>query len=131
MERSDGKRVRSRSPPYSEKRSRVSPRPPTHPREFRPSEGTRQNGVNPPDDRTARLAAMSSNANTLTTERQERLKIMLEKEKAELEAEDRARARSKGFGSFIGAEQKKVFGGIGGLEERIRGGKAGLVRNID
>ena len=39
---------------------------------------------------------------------------------AELEAEERERAKSKGMGGFLSHEQKKVFGGSGGLEERIR-----------
>ena len=77
--------------------------------------------------RAARLAAMSSNATSMTAERQERLAALLEKEKAELEADERARAKSKGMGSFLNQEQKKAFGGTGGLEDRIRRGRGGLV----
>ena len=52
-------------------------------------------------------------------------------EKAELEAEERRRAKSKGIGSFLSAEQKKVFGGEGGLEDLIRRGRGGLVAEAD
>lgn len=78
------------------------------------------------DDRAARVAAMSANASSHTVERRERLTQLLEKEKAEAEAEERARAKSKGMGDFLGQEQKKVFGGVGGLEERIRRGRGQL-----
>ena len=43
---------------------------------------------------------------------------MAVEEKADLEADERARAKSKGMGGFLSQEQKKVFGGGGGLEER-------------
>ena len=66
---------------------------------------------------------MSANASNLVEERRERLTSLLEQEKAELEEEDRARAKSKGMGGFLSLEQKKVFGGAGGLEERIRRGR--------
>jgi hypothetical protein len=56
---------------------------------------------------------------------------MLEQEKANLEAEEQARAKSKGMGGFLSQESKKVFGGTGGLEERIRRGKNGLIRDTD
>lgn len=75
---------------------------------------------------------MTSSASTLSVERQQRLTAMLAKEKAELEAEEKARAKSKGMGGFLSHEQKKVFGGgEGGLEDRIRRGRGGLVANID
>lgn len=83
------------------------------------------------DDRAARLAAMTTNASAMSTERQERLSAMLEKEKAELAAEQQARAKSKGMGEFLSYEQKKVFGGSGGLEERIRRGRGGMVVDND
>ena len=70
---------------------------------------------------------MSSNATSLTSERKERLTELLAAEKAEAEEEEKARARSGGMGSFLSAEQKKVFTGAGGIEERIRRGRAGLV----
>ena len=79
------------------------------------------------EDRAALLAAMTSNSTSMTAERQERLAALLEKEKAELEAEERARAKSKGMGNFLSHEQKKAFGGTGGLEDRIRRGRGGLV----
>ncbi|KAF8640622.1 hypothetical protein AX17_000283 [Amanita inopinata Kibby_2008] len=84
-----------------------------------------------PEGRAARLAAMTSNATTMTVERQERLTTLLAKEKAELEAEERVRSRSKGMSSFLSQEQKKVFGGMGGLEDRIKRGRAGLVVDAD
>ncbi|KAI0003643.1 Pre-mRNA splicing factor-domain-containing protein [Russula compacta] len=83
------------------------------------------------DDRAARLAAMTANAAEMSTERKDRLSALLEKEKAELEAEERARTKSKGMGGFLSNEQKKVFGGHGGLEERLRRGRAGLVAQVD
>jgi len=63
----------------------------------------------------------------MNVERQQRLNALLEKEKADLEAEERARAKSKGMGGFLSQEQKKVFGGSGGLEERIRRGRGGML----
>lgn len=70
---------------------------------------------------------MTSNASGMSSERKERLSELLEKEKEELEKEERMRAKSKGMGGFLSHEQKKVFGGQGGLEERLRRGRAGLV----
>ncbi|KAH9898240.1 Pre-mRNA splicing factor-domain-containing protein [Cubamyces lactineus] len=103
-----------RSDPAPPKRSRMSP-PARAASSSKPSESA--------EDRAARLAAMSSNASTLTVERREHLSQLLEREKAELEAEERARAKSKGMGDFLSYEQKKVFGGSGGLEDRIRRGR--------
>lgn len=117
----DRKRQRSRSPPSRApppKRSRVSP-PPT------------ATQTRPTEDRAARLAAMSSNATQMSSERQEHLKRLLEQEKRELELEQELRAKSKGMGGFLSQEQKKVFGGSGDLEERLRRGRAGLVSRID
>ena len=113
------KRYRSRSPVHDHKRARPSPPP-------KPS--TAASGS---EDRAARLAAMTNNAAEMSTERKDRLNALLEKEKAELEAEERARAKSKGMGGFLSGEQKKVFGGHGGLEERLRRGRAGLVAQVD
>lgn len=79
--------------------------------------------VDPAAERAARLAAMSSNATSMTSERRERLTKLLEQEKAEAEAEERARAKSKGMGDFLSTESKKVFSGAGGIEERIRRGR--------
>lgn len=82
-------------------------------------------------ERAARLAAMTSNAVSMSHERKERLTNLLAEEKAELEAEEQRRAKSKGMGSFLNTEQKKVFGGTGGLEDRIRRGRGGLVAEAD
>lgn len=138
----DGKRQRSRSPYYNtsprSKRLRVSrsPPPPPRPAFFAGSEPSKRAAPEPPrhantsnSDREARLAAMSSNASSMSTERQERLAAMLEKEKAELAADEEARAKSKGMGGFLSHEQKKVF--AGGLEERIRRGRGGMVVDND
>lgn len=117
----DRKRQRSPSPPRRApppKRSRVSP-PPTITQ------------AQPAEDRAARLAAMSSNATEMSTERQDHLKKLLEQEKREMELEQQLRAKSKGMGGFLNQEQKKVFGGSGDLEERLRRGRAGLVSRID
>ncbi|TFY79554.1 hypothetical protein EWM64_g4454 [Hericium alpestre] len=131
------KRPRSRSPvdrePSYSKRARMSPPPPRH-SSSRPPHGSYEPSSRPSHgsgDRAARLAAMTSNASSLDNERKERLTALLEKEKAELEAEERRRAKSKGMGSFLSHEQKKVFGGSGGLEERLRRGRAGLVAEGD
>jgi len=116
----DRKRQRSQSPPRRApppKRSRVSP-PPTA-------------QTQPAEDRAARLAAMSSNATEMSSERQEHLKKLLEQEKREMELDQELRAKSKGMGCFLNQEQKKVFGGSGDLEERLRRGRAGLVSRID
>ncbi|KAI0931695.1 hypothetical protein AcW2_000533 [Taiwanofungus camphoratus] len=116
------RRSRSRSPGrYDDlppKRSRMSPPPLS-----RPPPSSSRPPVNSAEDRAARLAAMSSDASSLTVERRERLTVLLAQEKAELEAEERARAKSKGMGGFLNHEQKKVFGGEGGLEDRIRRGR--------
>ena len=74
---------------------------------------------------------MSANANAMSEERQKRLSKMLEREKAELEADERARAQSKGMSGFLSHEQKRVFGGSGGLEDRIRRGRGGMVLDAD
>ena len=132
-----GKRQRSRSPGIYDgntpsKRSRINPRPSPPSHSYRPSEPPNGSADKAADARAARLAAMSSNASSMTVERRERLALMLEKEKAELEAEERARAKSKGMGGFLSHEQKKVFGGgAGGLEERIRRGRGGMVVDAD
>jgi hypothetical protein len=117
----DRKRQRSQSPRRwapPPKRSRASPPPLT-------------TQTQPADDRAARLAAMSSNATEMSSERQEHLKKLLEQEKREMELEQVLRAKSKGMGGFLSQEQKKVFGGSGDLEERLRRGRAGLVSRID
>jgi len=70
---------------------------------------------------------MTSNAAQMSIERQQRLTALLEKEKAELAAEEEARKKSKGMGDFLSHESKKVYGGEGGLEDRIRRGRGGMV----
>lgn len=130
----NGKRSRSRSPPSSgersssPKRTRVHRSPAPPPRSSRPVERDSINGTH---DRAARLAAMTSNASSMVAERQERLKELLEREKAELEVDEEARAKSKGMSGFLSHEQKKVFGGVGGLEDRIRRGRGGMVVDTD
>lgn len=68
---------------------------------------------------------------TMTAERRERLAALLEKEKTELEREEQLRKQSGGLGSFISQEQKRVFGGQGGLEDRIRRSRGGMVIDAD
>ena len=134
-----GKRSRSpssrrRSPPPKRIRSERSPPPsrPYHAPPPRPhNDNSNNNRVNGEEDRAARLADMSSNANTMSEDRQKRLAALLEKEKAEMEADERARARSGGMSGFLSQEQKRVFGGMGGLEDRIKRGRGGLVVDAD
>jgi hypothetical protein len=120
---SSRKRYRSRSPAVetAPQHKRIRPSPSSNP----------SIAVNATEDRAARLAAMSNNAAEMSTERKDRLNALLAKEKAELEVEERVRAKSKGMGGFLSNEQKKVFGGHGGLEERLRRGRAGLVSQVD
>lgn len=129
----DGKRQRSRSPYYKSslryKRLRVSLSPPSVRPTYSAEPPRQANTTN--NDREARLAAMSSNASSMSAERQQRLAAMLEKEKAELATEEQSRAKSRGMGVFLSHEQKKVFGGSGGLEERIRRGRGGMVVDND
>lgn len=124
-----GKRSRSssprrRSPPP--KRSRYSPPHASHAQNGQTS-GNIQNGA----DRATRLAAMQVNANSTSEDRQKRLAALLEKEKADLAADERAREKSKGMSSFLSQEQKRVFGGTGGLEDRMRRGRVGMVVEAD
>jgi len=127
----DDFRKRRRSPSHGSegaKRSRISP-PPSNSRSH-PSGSTSKPPIGG-GDRAARLAAMQSNATSVETDRQKRLLELLAREKAELEAENEARSRSRGMGDFLSQEQKKVFGGEGGLEDRIRRGRGGLVVDAD
>ena len=120
---------RSRSP--SSRRQR-SPPPKRIRQDHSPPPRTYNNHINRAEqDRAARLAAMSSNANSMSEDRQKRLAALLEKEKAELEADERARAKSKGMSGFLSHEQKRVFGGVGDLEDRIKRGRGGLVVDAD
>lgn len=127
---SRSRKSRSRSP-YSDRSPRSKRfRPSTPPPPSR-STNPHHDTNNATSDRAARLAAMSSNAVSMSSERQERLAAMLEKEKMELVVEEQARAKSKGMGGFLSNEQKKVFGGSGGLEDRIRRGRGGMVVDND
>jgi len=129
--RPDDSRKRRRSPSPTRnavKRTRVTP-PPV---QYRPRQGDpTSKPLNNAGDRAARLAAMQSSASTVESDRQKRLLELLAKEKAELEAENEARLKSRGMGGFLSHEQKKVFGGDGGLEDRIRRGRGGLVIDAD
>jgi len=124
----NGKRSRSpsprrRSPPP--KRIRHSPPPPR-------AQNPPSNGASRAEaDRAARLAAMQVNAGSMSEERQHRLAALLEKEKAELAADELARQKSKGMSGFLSQESKKVFGGTGGLEDRIKRGRGGMVVDAD
>ena len=126
----DRKRRYSPSPRREEeyKRSRRSPPPPRRPYG---EDSRKPTATNAAEDRAARLAAMSTNASEMSVERREHLTKLLEKEKAELEVEEAARAKNKGMGSFLSQEQKKVFGGSGGLEERIRRGRGQMHVDAD
>ncbi|CAA7265945.1 unnamed protein product [Cyclocybe aegerita] len=138
-----GKRSRSpsprrRSPPPKRSRPEHSPLPPPRgppppaPRNYsNPNGSSARTREQMEADRAARLAAMSTNAGAMSEERQQRLAALLEKEKAELEADERARAKSKGMSGFLSQEQKRVFGGSGGLEDRIRRGRGGMVVDAD
>jgi hypothetical protein len=124
-----GKRSRSpsprrRSPPP--KRSRYSPPHAPHAQNGQTSGYTQDRA-----DRASRLAAMQVNANSTSEDRQKRLAALLEKEKADLAADERAREKSKGMSSFLSQEQKRVFGGTGGLEDRMRRGTVGMVVEAD
>ena len=118
--RSHSPNPRFRSPVH--KRVRVGRSPP------RPHPSTIADDA---EARNARLAAMASNATAMSADRQQRLAALLEKEKAELEADEQARAKSKGMSGFLSQEQKRVFGGVGGLEDRIRRGRGGMVVDAD
>lgn len=126
--RSPSPRDRSSERDYKRRRN-DSYSPPPH-RRFRDQQVSQPpNTVS--EDRASRLAAMTSNANAMSRERQERLSALLEKEKADLAADEAARAKSKGMGNFLSYEQKKVFGGSGGLEDRIKRGRGCMVGNLD
>jgi hypothetical protein len=72
---------------------------------------------------------MTTSASTLTAERQQRLAALRVEEGAKLEAEEKSRARSRGMGGFLNHEQKQIYNG--GLEERIRRGRGGMVVDAD
>lgn len=128
----DRKRRHSPSPDdrreSDHKRSHRSPPPP--PRRSYADE-PRRPATSLAEERAAKLAVMTTNASEMSVERREHLTQLLEKEKAELEVEERARAKSKGMGNFLSHEQKKVFGGTGGLEERIKRGRGQMHADAD
>jgi Pre-mRNA splicing factor len=83
-------------------------------------------------DRAARLAAMSSSAQELTSERRQRLEAMLAQEREAKEREERQRlqhAKSGGIGGFLDGERRRVYAGgmEGGLAERIKRGRGNMV----
>ncbi|KAH9486534.1 Pre-mRNA-splicing factor CWC25 [Psilocybe cubensis] len=142
--RQNGRHYRQSSPSRynaSVKRDRThSPRPRSPPpKRIRSGRSPSPTSIPPPrassnkfdEDRAARLAAMSANATAMSEDRQKRLAALLEKEKAELEADEQARARSKGMSGYLSQEQKRVFGGLGGLEDRIKRGRGGMVVDAD
>lgn len=93
----------------------------------------------PKDDtaeRMARLAAMTDDANALEAARATRLAALAAAERAEREADDSKRKETfskngTGQGNFMRDQSKLVYGGSIGLEERLRRGRGGLVRDID
>jgi hypothetical protein len=71
---------------------------------------------------------MQSNASNAEADRRARLTTLLAAERAQAEADERARARAgPGGPAFLAAESRKVFSGEGGLAERMRRGKVGMV----
>jgi hypothetical protein len=71
---------------------------------------------------------MTADADHFNEERKTRLNALLAQEKREAELEEKLRSKSRGMGSFLGMEQKRVFGGLeGGLGEHMRRSKANLV----
>jgi len=120
------KRSRSLTPPFNTKRPRATS-PPRRAQESRPSNGYSASA----DERAARLAAMSSNANTLTADRKERLTNLLVEEKLEREAEEERRAKVKGMSGFLLKEQSNLLNGSGGIEETFRRGKMGYAIDKD
>ncbi|CAK5280604.1 unnamed protein product [Mycena citricolor] len=125
------KRARSPSPRRRDDRRQPEPkRPRMSPPPSQPSDGGTM-AEKAAAARAARLAAMSSDANTMSAERQQRLAMLLEKEKADLARDEEDRRKSQGMGNFLSKEQKKVFGGSIGLEDRIRRGRGGMVVDAD
>ena len=78
---------------------------------------------------------MSQNANDMESARLARLAEMEVLEKAEREAEEATRKKAgKGSkGAFMREQESKVFGvsNAMGLEERLKRGRGGLVRESD
>ncbi|CEL57000.1 Pre-mRNA-splicing factor cwf25 OS=Schizosaccharomyces pombe (strain 972 / ATCC 24843) GN=cwf25 PE=1 SV=1 [Rhizoctonia solani AG-1 IB] len=143
-ERPSGSRSysRSRSPPrYRDRSPRPPPRnrspprrrsPPPHRRAGSPPRGPPQLSA---ADRAARLAAMTSDADSMQAERDVRLTEIKKLEEAEAAAEEAARAKASkegGKGSFMRDQEKALYGGAGiDLAERLRRGRKDLVRERD
>ncbi|KAH8809608.1 Pre-mRNA splicing factor-domain-containing protein [Flagelloscypha sp. PMI_526] len=82
-------------------------------------------------ERAARLAAMRSDASAADESRQRRLSSLMTSEKAEQAKQDRKRSKANGVGGFMSHEARKVYGGSGGLEDRIRRGRGRMVIDRD
>ena len=81
-------------------------------------------------ERAAKLAAMSSAAQDVAVEREERLTSLMAREKEEQARDAAARARTArhGVGSFLDKERSRALtGSEGNLGERIRRNRGGLV----
>lgn len=80
---------------------------------------------------------MTSDASALESARSTRLAALEAAEKAEKEVEDKERKESllgkkgTGTGGFMREQQKMAYGGAIGLDERLRRGRAGLVREVE
>jgi hypothetical protein len=83
--------------------------------------------------RQARLAQMSADADSLNASRATRLAQIQALEKAEFEREEAARKKAgpDGKAAFMRQQEKIVFGGGMNLEERLKRGRVGLVRESD
>lgn len=79
---------------------------------------------------------MTQDASDLESARATRLAALAAAEKAEQEAEDIKRKeafgkKGTGQGSFMRDQSKLVYGGNIGLEERLKRGRGGLVREVE
>ena len=86
------------------------------------------------EDRARRLAQMTSDADELNSSRATRLAALKAAEEAErtIEDEKRKTASKNGVqGDFMRAQNKLVYGGSIGLEERLKRGRGALVRESD
>jgi len=86
------------------------------------------------EDRARRLAQMTADADDLNSSRATRLAALKAAEEAEraIEDEKRKTALKNGVqGDFMRAQNKLVYGGSIGLEERLKRGRGALVRESD
>lgn len=79
---------------------------------------------------------MTTDASELESARTTRLAALAAAEQAEQEADDAKRKetygkKGTGQGSFMRDQRKLVYGGSIGLEERLKRGRGGLVREIE